>query len=251
MTLEKIKYISVATLDKLSENVEDNIARYQNGDFQDMVKAGGWSIELEKKVALDEFDDLDASGGTEVEIKNSLLVWRALGPLTPSLACEERIWTRLAHVECLEYSRERWLGQDVKEKLVNAIKTHFFAKTRTMTRDDNAVGRLWWNAHIANLAMPGDQERALGLILEKADIRSNFIERSRTVSRPPIAAGIIRTMAKVPWVTDTEENYRYLMRTLNKYGGGVMFELMTVSEIDGFMTDCVEKAKVLQASEAT
>jgi hypothetical protein len=250
MTTENIKYLSEAVLGKLSSDVEKNLSHYREGDFKNLVKAGGWSIELNRKADLGILKGLDAGKGAEAEITNSLLVWQALGPLTPALACEARIWTRLTHVEGLEFSRKRWLGQEDDEKLVDSVKTHFFASTRTMIRDDNAIGRLWWNAHIANLAMPGDQKLALSLFLKKADYRLNFVERSRTASRPPIAAGIIRTMKDETWLDSAEENFRYFMRALNKHGGGVMFEIMSPKEVDDFMVNCVEKAKMLQKSKA-
>ena len=93
-------------------------------------------------------------------------------------------------------------------------------------RDDHAVARLRWNAYVASLAMPADTERALRILLSKADSRSNLVERSVTSSRPMLAAAIIRTMISDPRLTETEDGFRAFMRTVNKLGGGELFEVM-------------------------
>src|SRR4029078_8922111 len=121
-----------------------------------------------------------------------------------------------------------------KEAGIAAVNTHFFAGTRTSIRDDHSISRLWWNAYIAFLAMPDDHERALKTILNKADIRSNIIERSRTSSRPALAAGIIRVINSDPRITKSERSFRDFMIALNKLGGGELFETMPTKEIDRF-----------------
>ena len=79
-------------------------------------------------------------------------------------------------------------------------------------------------------------------MLKKADIRSNFVERSWTVSRPKVATSILRLMEREPWVTDKEINYRKFMVALNHRGGGVVFELMPDAELDRFMEECYSAA---------
>ena len=112
---EKLTYLASRTLDGLYQNIPANIERYRSGNFLDLVDEGDWSIRLSLEVDLDLLSQLDSSGGPEVEVKNSLLVWKALHEMTPALACEDRVWTRLSHVECLEYSRERWITEKKEE----------------------------------------------------------------------------------------------------------------------------------------
>jgi len=57
-------------------------------------------------------------------------------------------------------------------------------------------GQKWWNAYIAKIAMPDDQEDALRVIMKTADIRNNFIERFWIASRPSLAAGLIKGYEK-------------------------------------------------------
>jgi len=243
MSLEVLKYLSEAKLAELRSNIRENYERYTKGDFLDLAADNGWSIETGLKVDSDQLNGLDPKEGADFEIKNSLLVWRTFKGLSPALATEERIWARIAHLECLEFSRKRWLKVSSEEEGIAVINTHFFARTQTSIRDDNSVSRLWWNAYIAFLAMPDDHERALKTILSKADIRSNLVERSRTSSRPALAAGIIRAMISDPRIAETPYGFRAFMKTLNKVGGGELFEVMPANEVDRFIKDCADRTR--------
>ena len=79
-------------------------------------------------------------------------------------------------------------------------------------------------------------------MLKKADIRSNFIERTYTVGRPRVADAVLRIMEREAWVTDKEVNYREFMKALNHRGGGVVFELLADSALDRFMDECYAAA---------
>ena len=238
MSRERLTYLSTKTLDELYAGILENTERYLSSGFDDLVELGGWDIHLSIEIDLDPLQDLDPSGGPEAETENSLLVWRSLHELTPALACEDRIWTRLSHVECREYSRDRWVKQGDKQSTAKAIRDHFFAPSMTACRDDHAISRLWWNAHIAKVVRPHDQRTALELMLKTADIRSNFIERTMTVGRPRVASSILRIMEREDWVTEKEANYREFMKSVNHRGGGIVFEMLPDSQLDDFMNEC-------------
>lgn len=249
--MSKLRYVSTATIDTLRENVLANIQRYRTGDFMDLVPQSDWSIELPLEVDLSPLEGLDPAGTPEAEAANSRLVWAALGSLSPSLACEEGIWVRLTHIECFEYSRARWLEASMStDEAEKAVTDHFFASTLTSRRDDNAVSRLWWNAFIANLALPAPELPALDIILRKADLRSNFVERSVTASRPVLAAGIVRVMQRNPAVSAREDNFRDFMKALNRLGGGIVFEAMSEAQVDAFMDRCALAAGIAEEKVA-
>jgi hypothetical protein len=243
MTTSKLKYLSNGTVDSLRSDIAKNIDAYCSGDFSEVMQTGEWEIELDLQADLAPLGKLDPAGTPAAEIANSRLVWQALHRLSPTLACEEGIWVRLTHVECLDYARARWIPKGADNDAVKkSVGDHFFAATLTARRDDNAISRLWWSAYIANLAMPDSDLKALDTILKKSDIRSNFIERSLTASRPALAAGIVRLMQSEPWITDREENFRMFMRTLNRLGGGLLFEVLSEADIDTFMESCAKRA---------
>lgn len=234
----KLKYLSEKVSDELFRNVEANLDRYLTDDFLELARAGDWSIELSLDIDLAPLKELVGDNRSEAEVKNSLLVWKTLSRLTPSLATENRIWTRLCHIECLHYARTRWLDKVGSGNGPDNVRKHFFARTLTGYRDDNAIGRLWWNAYIAKSVMPDDIEKALKAILKTADIRSNLVERPWITSRPKLAAGIIRTIIRKPAISEKEEAFRDFMKTLNRRGGGVLFELMNDRDMDSFMDMC-------------
>jgi hypothetical protein len=136
---QKLKCLSEKTADALYADVEVNIDRYKVGSFEDLATSYGWSVELQIHVDLDPLRDLNSGKGAENEIQNALLVWHAMSDLTPSLACENRIWTRLTHLEGLSFSRERWLKTASHEDVVKVVKDHFFANSRTKWRDFNSL----------------------------------------------------------------------------------------------------------------
>jgi hypothetical protein len=241
--MERIKYLSNATIETLRSRISDNAARYRSGDFSDLMNDGEWGVELQLEADLSMLNDLDASGKPEAEIGNSLLVWKALQHLPPSLAYEEGIWVRLTHVECLDYARRRWLStaRDEKEFQGN-VEVHFFAATRTRRRDDNAISRLWWNAYLAHGIAPDNPRSALQLLLKRADSRLSLVERPYTATRMPLVAGIMRAADCHPWITATETSFRSFMKVLNRLGGGRVFEAIPDQEIDAFLLDCAERA---------
>lgn len=239
----RLKYLANTTFEALRSSVAANLDRYISGDFKDLMTDGEWGVELRLEADLSPLAALDPSRTPEAEIQNSLLVGDALRGLTPVLAYEEGIWVRLTHVECLKYSRERWLsGNNNEVKLVAAIHDHFFADKRDRRRDDNALSRLWWNWYIAGMISPHDKRAALEVILQRADYRSNLIERSLTGSRLPLSAGVVRAAKVHPSIMATEASFRSFMKVVNKRGSGIVFEALSESEIDHFMQDCVRRA---------
>jgi hypothetical protein len=241
--MARLKYLASATVDGLRARIAENLALYRAGSFADLMQHGEWSVELELDVDLSPLADLDPAPTAVAEIRNSRLVWKALGNLKPSLAFEEGIWVRLTHVECLEYSRSRWLRPDATpEESDKQVGVHFFARTLNGRRDDNAISRLWYNAHIAHQTIPDPTLPALDVMLRRADSRLTFLERSLTGSRAQLAAGVVRACVSQNWINATEENFRVFMKVLNRRGGGRIFEAMSDLQIDAFMLDCAIRA---------
>lgn len=242
MSVQKLRYVSTAVLGDLRQNVKANSVRYMSDGFDDMAEGPGWSIELNFRADLSPLQDLDPASTSAADAENSIKVWRALNGVSPSLAREERFWVRLSHIECLAYTRQRWLSGKDGEKLTSAVNIHCFADTRTKCRDDHAIARLWWTAYIAKLAAPDDHEFAIRKIFRTADVRSNFVERALIVNRPSVSSGIVRLMHRSPQVVETEENFRSFMKRLNILGSGVLFEVKTKEQVDEFMDTCAKSA---------
>lgn len=266
--MSELKYFSESILAELKADVPTNIERYRETGFDDQASSNGWSIGLSTvEVDTDELAKLDPTGGSAAEASNSLIVFNSLKGMTPALATEERVWTRLTHFECLPYTRERWpIKAEPKEKSgllgdltgankkaaeerktvhhqnVRQIETHYFARGRTGYRDDNAVSRLWWNAFIARRVDPSDQAGVLNELLRTADIRSNLVERPMLSNRASLLRGIIDTMRNSPEVYGTEATFREFMKALNLRGSGVLFESLSEKEIAQILLKCRDDA---------
>jgi len=245
MPTSPLKYLSEKKLLDLGKDIAINRERYQSGDFRDLEIENGWAIEAKAvSVDYDLLSTLDGNCSTAAaDIENSLVLHKALTNMTPALAREERIWVRLAHVECLEYSRKRWLSNVAGEQLDSQVKLHMFAPTRNSIRDDNALSRLWWNFHIATIADPNEPEEALRLILKTSDIRSNLVERPWTAARVPLVRAIIRAMRRNDWIASNQPAFRHFMKILNRDGGGILFEVLSELEADRFMDSCATRAQ--------
>lgn len=238
-------------MQKLREEISENIGRYLEDGFADQALAPGWAIERDLEVDLDALGALDGSErSAAADLTNSRIVMTALGNMTPSLANEERLWVRLSHVEAFSYCRERWLAWQPSDKREKSIREHFFAPTQTGIRDDHAISRLWWNGFVARHCMPEDPDRALELLLTTADVRSNLVERIWLTGRRKLAAGVFRGMDRHASILENERSFREFMKMLNMLGGGIVFEAMTLAEIDDFVEKCSERVAEEDQGEA-
>ncbi|MDH5928879.1 DUF6339 family protein [Vibrio lentus] len=235
MALEKLKYLSEKVHESLLSNHKSNRDKYLNGDFKDLIGSYGWNMEI-KDILVDfkHFEDLDASSDSSIlDIKNSLTVWRALSNITPTIATDSRVWTRITHSEGLEFTRKRWLLiKDLKthEKIDESIKRHFFAIGRNQYRDDNAIARLWWSAWFAHQLSPDNPRSVLEIMFSTADIRQATIERPGIAIRLELLKPL---MEKIGQNTDLKRaEIRAFIKAINLYGGGVVFEALSRNEID-------------------
>ena len=234
--MRNILYLGQEPADMLKESVRSHVQRYMSGDFLDYEAKGNWSIRLTLTADIDALSALSPAEGVDAEVANSIIVGRSFSGLTPSLAREDRIWTRLSHIECLDFCRARWIrGQTDEDKVVSMVELHFFASTLTSCRDDHAVSRLWWNHHIASKIFPESVELGLRAMLGKADIRQGFVERSGLAARPRVARAIVELLIEDQSLATNMLHFKRFMRTLNLRGAGLVFEAMRDEQIRSFM----------------
>lgn len=241
MAVNSLKFVTSSVVDELLESISKNLALYTSGDFGAMSLKSGWAVET-KDVEFDpDFaKDLVHSNAPEAEAENSLRTFEALQGMSPSLAREERIWVRLCHLECLEYVRTRWIGATNPAR---DVKRHFFAATLDQCRDDNAIGRLWWNGYLANQIDPENPEGVLKQILKRANIRLQFVDRSNASFRMPLAKGIVRLLSNEPWLDSHDRAFEHYMLALDRNAGGLLFEALSEAEIDSFLSNNLPLAK--------
>jgi len=259
--MTNLKILSHDVLAQLDVDVEKNLDLYRKGDFIDLEKGIGWSLEAPSVVVdLDLLSTLrnepearkeGESKSTarerrmKMEAVNSKIVFDALPGMSRGLARQEQVWAHLSHVECLEYSRARWIRGSSDEDDAKDVRKHLFARGSTGVRDDNAIGRLWWNCKIAEIGTPSGMkvEDTLSLLLSRANIRFNLVERPRLFSRPRILRGAVRMLALDPWLIQDDKNFGEFAKTLNRDGSGILFETMSSVDVDDFMRGCIDRAR--------
>jgi hypothetical protein len=64
-------------------------------------------------------------------------------------------------------------------------------------------------------------------------------------SRRNIASAVLNLMKTDPWVTGAQANFRKFMISLNRLGGGIVFEALDADDIKRFLDDCVTHAHTL------
>lgn len=237
-----LKLLSQPVLNQLAESIPANLKLYKTDGFSELALESGWEIETtHAKWNPAIVEEIDFSTGPEAEIKNSLLVFKSFVGMTPALAREERLWARLCHIEFLEFARQRWLnGVDDVE---NQAKLHFFAPGFPGCRDDNAIGRLWWNGYVASLACPTDIELGLRLLLKRANIRLQIIDRADTAFRKPLIQGIVRLLEQEAWFDSFDAAIANFMFEVNKRSGSVVFEAMSEHAVDDHLAMCLQHAQ--------
>jgi hypothetical protein len=229
---------------QLYADVGVNLPRYRSEGFEDHAGDASWceltSFTYDPKALA----SLAENATPEKDAEAAIIVWRALSNISPSVAREGRIWTRICHVEGLSYARSRWIRGSSDQKMTQEIQAHFFSRTWTRIRDDNAIARLWWTAWLAKQACPENFEEATRALLKTKDIRNNIIERAWTASRHKLVRGIIRAIISEPFLTASDRNFREFMKNLNVRGGGVLFELLDDSALTSELAPCIPTVRL-------
>lgn len=226
-------FVSSDVATRLFNSVEDNIDRYLKQGFAEESRELGWALRTRNATLSPDFaTGLDSSREPQAEISNSIHVFRSIRGMTPALARDERVWVRLCHVDALDYARERWIGE---KNRVRDVKLHFFASGIAQCRDDNALGRLWWNGYLASTIDPKDPEGVLREMLKRANIRLQFVDRANTSFRLPLARGLIRLLRDEPWLNSHDRAFEDFIRVLDRNGGGKVFEASSDKDINSFL----------------
>lgn len=229
---------------KLYTDVTVNVQRYRSDGFLDCLSESGWCEETSITFDRATLQNLIGNATPEKDADAALDVWRALSDIPPSIAREGRIWTRLCHVEGLEYARARWIRGSTDQKNAKEIQTHFFARTWTQIRDDNAIARLWWTAWLAKQAYPENIDEGTRALFKTKDIRNNIIERAWTASRHKLVRAIIIAIKKDSLLTASDRNFREFMKNLNVLGGGVLFELLDDESLSKKLAPCIPASRL-------
>ena len=181
----------------------------------------------------------DTASALENDIEHSILLYQALKDLTPHQATDGRLWTCLCHTTYREYVRLRWLSNNRKTNIDKTILDHYFVNGIRGLRRDNGISRLWWLGFIAHQVNKRNPKHVLKLINRTADIRLNLIDRPSICSNVRVLRAICKTMDKF-LDSDTlfqRENFRLWMIALNRWGGILVLDTLSNSDLGELIDD--------------
>ena len=245
MSNNSLKYLWEETCEELNNNIGNNLDRYLNGDFSDILQQTGTVNETDKSFDSDKLAKINKTirHNSKCDGLNSFRVYSAMPELPKNYATHPGIWVKLCHDECLQYARGRWLNSSKSdEELIRGIKKHFFVSGRTGYRDDNAIGRLWWTgAIIKNIdkkLKPGSKElcRKINIVFKFAQSRQSTVERARIFNQTGLAYGIIKYMESGNLTG--ERDTREFMKKVNSNASGLVLGVLNKNELDQFISDC-------------
>ena len=235
-----MRYLKEDSLDLLKNSIKANLDRYRTGGFgscfDDVTQA---TRELPGKFRLSQLKKIKKPSANGLfDPENSEIVFKALSKLTPMQAREERIWCYLCHFDCLDYLRTRWPIPNDDAVAVNHILTHYFASSGRGIERDNGMSRLWWLGFIANRVEGFGLSEALEVLMYKADVRANIIERPGSSTSVPVFSAILRQL-KISYngkrLLHERIPFRMFMKEINSIGGVQLLQSLTSSHLNQIM----------------
>lgn len=219
-----MKYLRQQALDRLFDEVPENLARYRSGSFAALETDPMLYRELDVNVT--QVASLKEGQEATYDAENAAALWAQLSQLTPADARDRRLWTMLAHTTYLEYARARYPVPDDDDAAIKQIRSHWFASSNRALERDQAVSRLWWFAFMANRASELSLEEALKALLYRTDLRANLIERPSMAQCVPLFSAWLEVLAKALATAGDGEHtyfrrpvYRTALKRLNALGG--------------------------------
>jgi hypothetical protein len=210
---ETMKVFNTAYLQKLKEEIRDNLPKYFDGSLK-LEDEGivNTKIRVPKDIpVLDAFADSDAT--------NAIKVYEYLSTLDDSSATDERVWSYMAHVPFRDHIIGRWpIGpSDDIEKAITSINDHWFYGQRGLVR--NGIARLWWGVRASVAPWEDsndidfyktidktDRYRYTKLLFSKSVIYQQIMEREQTRS-PRVKTALFEYIYNNQEITKEQINY--------------------------------------------
>lgn len=233
-------YLKEDSLNLLKSSIKANLDRYRTGGFgscfDDATQA---TRELKGKFRLAQLKKLKKpSANSLFDPENSEIAFKALSKLTPMQAREERIWSYLCHFDCLDYVRARWPVPNDDADAVKHILTHYFASAGRGTERDNGISRLWWMGFIADRVEGIGLSETLEVLMYKADVRANIIERPGSSTSVSVLSAILRQLKisyKGKRLLHERDPFRDFMKEINSIGGVQLLQSLSSSHLNKIM----------------
>ena len=236
----KLKIFKNSLVQKLFDQVPDNIDRYRTGEFLTWTNLEYESdfIEIDIPDVLEiNFDLLNERKGERVQDDvDSKIFFKQLESLPPNLARDPRLWATLCHLYVLPYIRMRNpdIFEEDLDEVTKVIQSRFFivGGARGFERT-NSLARLWWYGYICKKANL-DFDKSVYALLKKTDIRASTIERPNLAVCSNYLSAITQVLIEYKESDDDFFNsrvYRLMFKSIFEIAGRSFFPSLDPSEI--------------------
>lgn len=236
-----LQYFSRPFVEKLRSEAAANLTKYGTGSGWIESLASRGNVALESQRVVGPPPELAGLQGRPeaYDAENARRVWEWLGPLSATLAMEERLWAYLTHVVFADYMAVRW-----PVKGDSAVHRRYLFEGRSfsaLTR--NGIARLWWGAA---LTRDPDRENPFELtatLFLRQDIQVSLLERSLGKCRTVRMSVLDFLRRNQEWLSSEAFGKRIqaMVRELNLLGGVVMLDALGPAELTAFLARVGEK----------
>ena len=246
MPTARVKICTGAFVAYLDDKIAQNLEAYRDSTtivYDDPTFSG------QKDIATDVIADLDVSfvGDDDKlntgDVQNAILLHRALSFLTPAQATDERLWTRLAHVEFWAYMRRRWpveRNEDASKAASFIANRYFVQQSQGRALLRHGVARLWWAAHLTWDSARDNQYELTEVLLSRLDITQQILERSigrSTIIRRGFLEFLLLNRETL-LVSGEKSRYaiRRLAKKLNLMGGVNIIDFLNEADVIRYLS---------------
>lgn len=228
-----------SALSQLRGNIGGNVGKYSLDEpwINEEFRGSRWSLDTHLDLP-GHFELLLPDEDSTYDLENSKRLFLALKDLTPVQAADERLWAYLSHTVGWQYMRKRW---DVDKFRGNAQKRteyirdrYFFMPNRDRALVRNGIARLWTYAYVTYDEQREDPFQLTEVLLQKLDIAQQLLERSfsRVPELPKAVMRVVQTYPKDQLDLTDRDQFRDVMRHVNRVGGVTILDLLTAFELE-------------------
>lgn len=235
----KIGYFIEGAYDKLFDSMESNRDKYKMKTpwIKDYFKDTDFFVET--NIEFPPFKLINTGDKTKDDFQNTVTLYNALGKiLSPRQACNKYMWSYLAQDTFYEYASQRWPVEKGA-----AIKTRYFCGESRIALSLNAISRLWWYGHLTyDEENPTNPYHLTELLTSNTDLCQNLIQHSYSMNKN-VTLGFLDAVEE--FINDgndfTEDIERQTIKFVNRYGGVVVIDVLSRTEIKKLVYDYMKK----------
>lgn len=232
----RLSYLTDEALATLRAQLPQNLSCYASNDqnfFSDILEdmqGERWDSSLVfPDFELDETSDYSIS-----DTRNVRVLYSAMRNLSPSIACDERLWVGLAHGYFWDYVQYRQAKQIASLNEQQIATSFFFTNGHRRSLYVNCLSRLWWIGFLTYDESNSEDPFALTDLITKQAFpsRSVIFSSSNITANKQIGLGVLDSIKKREQAGEEIERKHFVgpLKYLNSMGGITVLDVLSRSE---------------------